>query len=162
MYLSCFVAWFIWRGVYLFKLPTWARRLQVGFDWAWLLLFPRDLAHLRTRPTDRVSHAYYQPGDFIIRQDDPATNFYVIEKGEVDVVRSTDKDPKGDGVGGPNGGFFFGERALLSTAPGLASVGARTAVEVRFFGKNVFTKIPEALGPPRDALAQALNRRSID
>ncbi|HEY5913409.1 MAG TPA: FAD-dependent oxidoreductase [Verrucomicrobiae bacterium] len=42
-----FLAWFVWRGVYLFKLPTWLQRLQVGFDWALLLLFPRDLSHLR-------------------------------------------------------------------------------------------------------------------
>ena len=162
MHLSGFLAWFIWRGVYLFKLPTWARRVQVGFDWGWLLLFPRDLAHIRTRPTDRVSHAYYQPGDFIIRQDDPATNFYVIEKGEVEVIRSTAKDPKGEVVAVLNAGSFFGERALLSDAPRIASVRARTAVEVLVIGKNVFTQISGALAPLRDALAQALNRRGID
>jgi len=162
LHLSGFLAWFIWRGVYLFKVPTWARRVQVGFDWAWLLLFPRDLAHLRTQPTDRVSHAYYQPGDFIIRQDDPATNFYVIEKGEVEVVRSTDKDPKGEVIAVLNEGSFFGERALLSNDPRVASVRARTAVEVLVLGKNVFTQISGALGPLRDALAQALNRRGID
>jgi len=162
LHLSGFLAWFIWRGVYLFKVPTWARRFQVGFDWAWLLLFPRDLAHIRTRPTDRVSHAYYQPGDFIIRQDDPATNFYVIEKGEVEVVRSTDKDPKGEVIAVLNSGSFFGERALLSNDPRVASVRARTAVEVLVIGKNVFTQISGALGPLRDALAQALNRRGID
>src|SRR5207247_400275 len=72
LHLSGFLAWFVWRGVYLFKLPTWARRLQVGFDWAWLLVFPRDLAHVRTRQTDRVSHAHYEAGDFIIKRDEPA------------------------------------------------------------------------------------------
>jgi NADH dehydrogenase FAD-containing subunit len=38
--LSGFLAWLLWRGVYLFKLPAWARRFQVGFDWAWQLLLP--------------------------------------------------------------------------------------------------------------------------
>ena len=80
VHLSGFPAWFIWRGIYLFKLPTWARRFQVGFDWAWLLLFPRDLSHLRTSQTDRVSHAHYQAGDIIIKQGDPPTNFYVLEQ----------------------------------------------------------------------------------
>ena len=42
LHLSGFIAWFVWRGVYLFKLPTWGRRFQVGFDWASLLVFPRD------------------------------------------------------------------------------------------------------------------------
>ncbi len=48
--LSGWPAWLAWRGVYLCKLPSWARRCQVAFDWAWLFLFPRDLTHLRLRP----------------------------------------------------------------------------------------------------------------
>ncbi len=160
--LSGFLAWFVWRGVYLFKLPTWARRLQVGFDWAWLLLFPRDLAHLRTRPTERFSHAHYQPGDFIIRQGDPAINFYVIEQGEVEVVRAAPNDPNGEVIAVLGPGSFFGEKALLSTEPRVASVRARSAVEVLVMGKHVFTQISDALAPLHDALAQALNRRAVD
>ncbi len=162
LHLSGFIAWFIWRGVYLFKLPTFSRQLQVGFDWAWLLLFPRDLAHLRTRTTDRVSHAHYQPGDFIIRQGEPSTNFYVIEQGEVEMTRATDKDPNGQVVAILGPGSFFGEKALLSDEPRVASVRARTAVEVLVLGKNVFTQISGALAPLRDALAQSLNRRALD
>jgi NADH:quinone reductase (non-electrogenic) len=159
--LSGFMAWFVWRGVYLFKLPTWARRFQVGFDWAWLLLFPRDLAHVRTQQTDRVSHAHYDQGDFIIRQGDPPTNFYVIERGEVEVVRQTDgADGEVVAVLGP--GSFFGERALIGDRPRVMSIRARTPVEVLVMGKNVFTQMSEALAPLRDALAQALNRRAAD
>jgi NADH dehydrogenase len=29
--ISGFLAWFLWRGVYLFKLPTWSRRFKVAF-----------------------------------------------------------------------------------------------------------------------------------
>src|SRR5882762_9162294 len=46
MRVSGFLAWFLWRGVYLFKLPTWSRRIKVALDWAWDLLFPRDLSFL--------------------------------------------------------------------------------------------------------------------
>ena len=162
MHLSGFFAWFVWRGVYLFKLPTWARRLQVGFDWAWLLLFPRDLAHLRARLTDRVSHAHYQPGDVIIKQGDPPSNFYVIEKGEVEVVRCKPDDPAGEVTVVLGPGSFFGEKALLNDEPRVATVRARTAVEVLVLGKNIFTQFSEALAPLRDALAQTLNRRAID
>jgi NADH dehydrogenase len=162
LHLSGFVAWFVWRGVYLFKLPTWARRVQVGFDWAWLLLFPRDLAHLRTRQTDRVSSAHYQPGDVIIKQGDPPSNFYVIKQGEVDVVRSTPNDPGGEVVVVLGPGSFFGEKALLNDEPRVASVRARTAVEVLVLGKNIFSQFSAALAPLRDALAQTLNRRAID
>ena len=157
-----FVAWFVWRGVYLFKLPTWARRFQVGFDWAWLLLFPRDLAHVRTDKTDRVTAAHFQPGDMIIERGDPPTHFFVIKQGEVEVTRATPKDPNGEVMAVLGPGSFFGEKALLSNEPRVANVRARTAVDVLMMGKNVFTQISCSLAPLRDALAQALNRRAVD
>src|SRR6476659_3512876 len=135
MHLSGFIAWFVWRGVYLFKLPTWARKFQVGFDWAWLLLFPRDLAHVRTNQTDRVTPAHYRAGDVIIEKGDPPTHFYVIKKGEVEVVRITEKDPNGEVVAVLGPGSFFGEKALLSNEPGVANVRARTPVDGLVIGK---------------------------
>jgi NADH dehydrogenase len=42
------------------------------------------------------------------------------------------------------------------------SVRARTPVEVLVMGKSVFTQISGALAPLRDAVAQTLNRRSLD
>lgn len=162
LHLSGFVAWFVWRGVYLFKLPTWGRRVQVGFDWAWLLLFPRDLSHLRTRQTDRVSHAHYQAGDIIIRQGEPPNNFYVVEQGEVEVVRPQTSGQAGDVVVVLGPGSFFGEKALLNNEPRVFSVRARTAVEALVLGKNLFAQLSSALTPLRDALAQTLNRRGTD
>ena len=158
--LSGFIAWFAWRGVYLFKLPAWSRRIQVGFDWAWLLLFPRDLSHIRTNVTDRVTHAHYETGDYIIRQGEPAASFYVIEKGEVEIVRSSPEKPEGEVIATLGSGNFFGEQALLSNRPRAASVRARTPAEIVVLGRNVFTTISGSLAPLKTALAQALNRRS--
>jgi NADH dehydrogenase len=44
--LSGFPAWFLWRSVYLFKMPGWGRRLRVALDWALGLLFPRQIVQL--------------------------------------------------------------------------------------------------------------------
>ncbi len=44
--LSGFPAWFLWRSIYLFKMPGWARRLRVALDWAMDLLFPRQIVQL--------------------------------------------------------------------------------------------------------------------
>ncbi len=161
MHLSGFLAWFVWRGVYLFKLPTIGRRLQVGFDWATLLVFPRDLAYVRTEETERVSHAHFDPGEFIFRKGEAPTNFYVLENGEVEVLRS-DNGADGEIVGVLGAGSFFGERALLNDRPRMMSVRARTPVEVLVMGRNVFTQMSGALGPLRDALAQTLNRRAVE
>jgi NADH dehydrogenase len=159
--LSGFLAWFAWRGIYLFKLPSFGNRLQVGFDWAWLLIFPRDLAYIRTEQTERVSHAHYDAGDFIFRKGDAPTNFYVLEKGEVEILRATDGAGE-DVVAVLGAGSFFGERALVDNRPRVMSVRARTPVEVLVMGRNVFTQVSGALTPFRDALAQTLNRRTVD
>jgi len=158
--LAGFVAWFVWRSVYLFKLPTWARRFQAGFDWAMLLLFPRDLSHLSNRESERVSHAHYQCGDLIFREGEPRTEFYVIEHGEVEVVRATVEQPSHETVTVLGPGSFFGERSLLSNGLRLSTARARTSVEVLVMGKNTFTQLSPSLGCFRDALAQTLINRA--
>ena len=159
--LSGFFAWFVWRGVYLFKLPAWSRRIQVGFDWAWLLLFPRDLSHIKTNVTDRVTHSHYEPGDYIIRQGELPASFYVIEQGEVEVLRSSPDKPEGEVIATLGAGNFFGEQALLNNNQvRTASVRARTPAEIVVLGRNVFTTISGSLAPLKMALMQALNRRS--
>ena len=155
-----FFAWFTWRGVYLFKLPSWSRRVQVGFDWAWLLIFPRDLSCIKTDVTERVTHAHFEPGDYIIKQGDPPSGFYVIEQGEVDIVRTSPEKPEGEVIATLGTGNFFGEQALLSNRPRGASVRARTPVEVVVMGRNVFTTISKSLAPLRAALTAAITRRS--
>jgi NADH:quinone reductase (non-electrogenic) len=157
--MSGFLAWFLWRGVYLFKLPTWSRRLKVGFDWAWQLLFPRDVAYVKPDQTDRVSRAYYKPGDYVFHQGDPATNFYVIETGEAEVVRETQ-----DGGGVPAAvvlgpGSFFGEMALLEDEKRSAGVRARSALELTVIGRTVFNQISGSLGPLRELLLATIQRR---
>ena len=158
--LSGFLAWFTWRGVYLFKLPSWSRRIQVGFDWAWLLVFPRDLSHLRTDVTDRITHAHYEPGDYIFKQGDSPANFYVIDQGEVEVIRTSPEAPQGEILAVLSSGNFFGENSLLNQEPRTASVRARTATEVVVMGRNVFTTVSQSLAPLKLAIAQALTRRT--
>jgi NADH:ubiquinone reductase (H+-translocating) len=158
--LSGFIAWFVWRGVYLFKLPSLSRRMQVGFDWAWLLIFPRDLSCIKTDVTERISHAHFEPGDYIIRQGEPPSGFYVIEQGEVEIVRTLPEKPEGEVVATLGTGNFFGEQALINNQPRGASVRARTPVEVVVMGRNVFTTISKSLAPLRAALTAAITRRS--
>ncbi|MGE3780115.1 MAG: FAD-dependent oxidoreductase, partial [Pirellulaceae bacterium] len=156
--LSGFPAWWLWRTVYLLKSPSWSRRVKVAFDWTWELFFPRDLAHPRVNQTERIARAHCRPGDFIFVEGEPAMSFYVIEQGEVEVLR---RDPTGQhyfvGVLGP--GEFFGEIALLDGTVRIGSIRARTTVEVLVMGKEVFSKISGALDPFRNLVAQALRWR---
>jgi NADH:ubiquinone reductase (H+-translocating) len=40
---SGFLAWLMWRGIYLFKLPGLERKIRVLMDWTIELFFPRDI-----------------------------------------------------------------------------------------------------------------------
>lgn len=159
MRISGFLAWVLWRGIYLMKMPSWSRRIKVGFDWAWQVVFSRDLSHLKPDTTERVSHAYYQPGEYVFRQGDPAASFYAIEKGEVEVVLEGEEE-RLLAVLGP--GDFFGEMALVLDAPRSASVRARSAVEVVIMGREVFSQISGSLGLLKDLLGDAVKRRSSE
>jgi NADH dehydrogenase len=44
--LSGFAAWFLWRTVYLLKMPGWSRRLRVALDWTVDLLSRREFVEL--------------------------------------------------------------------------------------------------------------------
>ena len=40
---SGLLAWLMWRGIYLFKLPGLERKVRVLVDWTIELFFPRDI-----------------------------------------------------------------------------------------------------------------------
>jgi NADH dehydrogenase len=44
--LSGFAAWFLWRTVYLLKMPGFARKVRLALDWTLDLLFRRDFVQL--------------------------------------------------------------------------------------------------------------------
>jgi NADH dehydrogenase len=45
--LSGFFAWVLWRGIYLAKLPTFSRKLEVAMNWALSLPFAPNIVQLR-------------------------------------------------------------------------------------------------------------------
>jgi NADH:quinone reductase (non-electrogenic) len=54
---SGFAAWWLWRTIYLSKLPRFEKKLRVVLDWTLDLLFSKDLVQLRTSRAPTVSHA---------------------------------------------------------------------------------------------------------
>lgn len=154
--LSGFPAWWLWRTVYLWRSPSWSRRVKLAFDWAWELLFPRDLGHARTNQTERISRAHYRPGDDIFLEGTPGSHFYVIDRGEVEILRRDEKGCPNDIVDVLGPGEFFGEMALLDDQPRRVSARARTAVDALVMGKDVFSRISGSLAPFRLLLTQAL------
>jgi NADH dehydrogenase len=53
---SGFIAWWLWRSIYLMKLPGLDRKLRVALDWTLDLFFSRDLVQFVTDRGLRLNH----------------------------------------------------------------------------------------------------------
>src|SRR6266567_858421 len=54
---SGFVAWWLWRTIYLSKLPRFEKKCRVALDWSLDLLFSKDLVQFTTVRAPFVQHA---------------------------------------------------------------------------------------------------------
>lgn len=157
--LSGFFAWWLWRTVYLLKHPSFSRRAKLALDWTWELLFSRDLVHLKTNTTNRVSRAFYRAGDTICRVGDPGHEFFIIEKGEVEILHQCENQTETRVVAHLHEGDYFGEIALMDNTVRQATVRARTHVQVLVVGKKVFEDLSESLKPLKKLLSESLVQR---
>jgi NADH:ubiquinone reductase (H+-translocating) len=53
---SGFIAWWLWRTIYLSKLPRFEKKLRVALDWTLDLLFTKDLVQFQTFRAPTISH----------------------------------------------------------------------------------------------------------
>lgn len=86
----------------------------------------------------------YEPGELVFAQGDLADRLYIIQEGEVEVVRTTDGKEVLLARLGP--GDYFGEIALLmAEGRRTASVRAATRVELLTLGKENFGRLVAAV-----------------
>jgi NADH dehydrogenase len=51
---SGFIAWFLWRTIYLAKLPRLEKKARVAIDWGLDLLFSKDLVQFQTERSPTI------------------------------------------------------------------------------------------------------------
>lgn len=139
MKFSGFVAWWLWRSIYLAKLPGLERKLRVMIDWTLDLFFPRDITLFQSKPTQVVPEMNLQPGDKLFDAGDTAFSFYIVKSGRIDLLK-----PDGTLSRPVLPGEHFGERALLTDRTWqLTAVAAEQTVLVAL-GADVFDSITRA------------------
>jgi NADH dehydrogenase len=60
---SGFIAWWLWRTIYLSKLPRFEKKLRVALDWTLDLFFSKDLVQFKTAQRPRASTSGPQSHD---------------------------------------------------------------------------------------------------
>jgi NADH dehydrogenase len=82
---SGFIAWFVWRTIYLMKLPGLERKLRVMIDWTLDLFFPRDITLFQSKPTQLLQEMHLEAGDQLVRAGERAFSMYVVKSGCVEL-----------------------------------------------------------------------------
>jgi NADH dehydrogenase len=107
MKFSGFFAWWLWRSIYLMKMPTFWRKVKVAVSWTLDLFLPPELVQLRLEGSSGISRQHFEPGEFVFCEGDAADSLYILLEGKAEVVR-------GDKVIAElTPGEYFGEMALL-------------------------------------------------
>jgi NADH dehydrogenase len=152
-----FVAWWLWRTVYLAKLPRFERKLRVVIDWTLNLFFPRDLNALALAPSRRHARLHLEAGETLFRQGDPSATFYIVDSGSVELTRC---DATGTVCGrdvlGP--GDHFGEGSLLRAKVRATTAKALTPAYVMAFPAAEFSSLTRCWSGLR-SLLEATSRR---
>jgi NADH:ubiquinone reductase (H+-translocating) len=84
---SGFFAWWLWRTIYLAKLPGVLRRLRVMIDWTFDLFFPRDISVVLPPPEDLLRSIHLERGEVLFQLGDKVRAFFFIKRGTVTLLR---------------------------------------------------------------------------
>ena len=100
----------------------------------------------------------YGPGEVIVRQGDPGVCAYFIQDGQVEVFRNDQGQNQIIATLGKDD--YFGEMALLSSAPRNASVRALKDTRVAALGKDNFVKLLAVLPATKESILQTVQERA--
>jgi NADH dehydrogenase len=66
---SGFLAWWMWRTIYLSKLPRFEKKLRVALDWTLDLLFTKDLVQFQTFRAPTISYSHESEFENVLRSN---------------------------------------------------------------------------------------------
>lgn len=154
---SGFLAWFMWRTIYLLKLPGWGRRLKVAASWTLDLILPPELVQLKIGNSQSVVYEHFEPGQVVFREGDIGDRLYIITRGKADVTR---RNGHGDlHLAQLSAGEYFGEMALLNQTTRNATVRCVEALDLLSIPKREFSALAATLPTMRENLEQVMAQR---
>jgi NADH dehydrogenase FAD-containing subunit/uncharacterized membrane protein YphA (DoxX/SURF4 family) len=142
-------AWLISRITNLAALPGLERNLRILVDWFLDIPFRADIAVLAPDATERLQRLHFEAGDEVIRQGNTGDTAYVIQSGQLEVLRDGRK------IGELGEGDFFGEIALLHNTERTATVKCLTPCELTVLTRDDF----QSLSIGSSTMAKAIRKQ---
>ena len=93
-----FIAWWMWRTIYLSKLPGLKRKLRVVVGWTFDLVFARDISLVLPPPEDVLRAIHLQVDEELFAAGDPCRGVFYVRTGAV-VLASVSGEQRRYGAG---------------------------------------------------------------
>ncbi len=151
---SGFLAWFLWRTIYLMKMPGWGRRIKVAVSWTLDLFLPPELVQLKLGGSVGVTQEHFEPGQEIFREGDVGDRVYIVLSGSAEVLRD------GARIATLGRGEYFGEMALLQQARRNATVRCVEPMDVLALPKRDFSALAANLPELRKSFEAKSDERA--
>lgn len=155
---SGFLAWWMWRTIYLMKLPGWGRRLKVASSWTLDLLLPAELVELKLTGSMGITQEHFEPGEEVFHQGDLGDRIYIIVNGQAEVVR--EQDDMEVLLAKLGAGEYFGEMALLKQSTRGATVRCTAPMDTLSLPKREFSMLAAYLPRMRETLEGVMEQRT--
>lgn len=153
---SGFLAWWLWRSAFLVKLPSLAQKFKVGLDWAWEIVFPRDVSHFRSEPSEPVQREHYAGGEVLLSKASAGRDLVAIEQGQVQIRSRNGQDWVSEAEYGA--GTVLGQVSLEAFDAAEVEVVADGPVEVVRLPAQVLGRVAELLAPFESLVERAAAR----
>lgn len=95
---SGFFAWWMWRTIYLAKLPGLSRKLRVVLDWTFDLFIPRDVSLLVPPPEEPLRPVHYRKDELLFMRRSHARSVIAVQRGSV-IVKQDGQPSREFGAG---------------------------------------------------------------
>jgi NADH dehydrogenase len=156
--LSGYLAFVMWRSIYLMKMPGLNRKVRIAMDWLISAFFPPDLVEFETPRKPAVQEQHFGAGETVFNQGDVGDCVYMLRKGEVEVIRKAGEEDHLLAV--LKEGEYFGEMAVLSDTTRNATVRARTDMDVLLISKHDFQMLKTGVPAFGEAFREVARKRA--
>jgi len=157
--ISGLLAWFMWRTIYLSKMPGLGRRVKVASAWALDLVLSPDIVELRFGDTRGMSQEHFEPGEDVFCEGDVGDRIYFIRKGQAEVLRRRSGADELVAVLGP--GDWFGEAALVNETTRSATIRCQHDLDVLSLPKKEFAVLAANLPDVRKSFDRIMAVRDL-
>lgn len=139
------LAWLVWRCFMILYLPSPEKKIRVVLNWLMAPFFGRDLINMRVQQPLDLTPVIFEDGQDIVRQDEFGNSMFIIQEGEVQVVRSENGIEQVLGLLGK--GSHFGEIAVFNRCARTATVRAKGRVKLLQLRRETAAALCESLAP---------------